>query len=70
MRDEIRSRFDTLLLAVQEADRRLRDCETFKQYVITLTTRHRQGELSDPDFIAGMWDLVAYELLDTQHGRT
>jgi hypothetical protein len=54
------------LLAVQDVDRRLRDCETFKHYVVTLTRRHRRGELSDPEFIAGMHDLIAYELLDTE----
>jgi hypothetical protein len=47
MTDEIRARFDRLLLAVQETDRRLRACEAFKAYVITLMTRHRRGEVSD-----------------------
>ncbi len=64
MADEIRARFDRVLVAVQKADRRLRACETFTHDVVTLTRRHRQGAITDQDFIARLWDLVAAEGLD------
>jgi hypothetical protein len=71
MTDETRARFDRLLLAAQEADRRLRACETFKQFVLVLTHRHARGELSDQDFIAALRDASAYEWLDdAPDGRT
>ncbi len=69
MTDETRARFDRLLLAVQEADRRLQACETFKQFVLVLTQRHARGELSDQDFIAALRGASAYEQLDDAPGR-
>lgn len=69
IRERLLDLLDRLLLAVQEADRRLRDLQTFKQFIVTLTTRHRQGELTDQEFIARLWDTVTYELLDDASER-
>jgi hypothetical protein len=68
MTSETQQRFEILLAEVRSVQGQLRDCQTFKFYVVTMTRRHQQGELSDPTYIRRMHDLVAHELLDEPEG--